>query len=145
MEFLRDLDIALLVTGKERIFCYIDISTLESRLKQLQSGSSISPITIHPIEKVKSCHLFSVAKVCALCYCNHAQKSYEVIGCCRCVLRALCYCDMWLFCFANNILKGFFASWNFSYFYFIKKILFLSILANSILFLQGLTLIYIYS
>jgi len=104
MEFLRDLDIALLVTGKERIFCYIDISTLESRLKQLQSGSSISPITIHPIEKVKSCHLFSVAKVCALCYCNHAQKSYEVIVCCRCVLNAYTCMLLQFFCFVKLLI-----------------------------------------
>ena len=63
MEFLRDLDIALLISGKERIFCYVDISSLESRLKQLQSGASISDINSHQIEKVKSCHLFSVAMV----------------------------------------------------------------------------------
>ena len=63
MEFLRDLDIALLIAGKERIFCYVDISSLESRLKQLQTGSSISAISAHQIEKVKGCHLFAVSKV----------------------------------------------------------------------------------
>uniref|UniRef100_A0A7M5WS22 non-specific serine/threonine protein kinase n=1 Tax=Clytia hemisphaerica TaxID=252671 RepID=A0A7M5WS22_9CNID len=63
MEFLRDLDIALLISGKERIFCYVDISSLESRLKQLQSGSSISDINSYQIGIVKSCHLFAVAKI----------------------------------------------------------------------------------
>ena len=63
VEFLRDLDIALLISGKERIFGYVDISSLESRLKQLQTGSSISAMSAHQIEKVKSCHLFSIAKV----------------------------------------------------------------------------------
>lgn len=66
VEFLRDLDIALLISGKERIFGYVDISSLENRLKQLQTGSSISAMSAHQIEKVKSCHLFSVAKVTKL-------------------------------------------------------------------------------
>lgn len=63
VQFLKDIEIALLIAGKERIFCYVDIPSLENRLKQLQTGSSISAISAHQIEKVKSCHLFTASKV----------------------------------------------------------------------------------
>ena len=63
LQIVRDLGIAVLIAGKERELCYIDIFDLESRLKQLQSGASISAITSHQIEKVKTCHLFIVEKV----------------------------------------------------------------------------------
>ena len=66
LQIVRDLGIAVLIVGKERELCYIDVYDLESRLKQLQSGSSISAITSQQIEKVKGCHLFNVQKVRAL-------------------------------------------------------------------------------
>ena len=69
LQIVRDLGIALLVVGKERELCYIDVYDLESRLKQLQMGANLSAINAQQIEKIKACHLFIVQKVCVTHFC----------------------------------------------------------------------------
>ena len=63
LTLVKELDLALVIAGKERLFCYINMKDLENRLKQLQTGATISAISSHQIDKVKNCHLFTVAKV----------------------------------------------------------------------------------
>jgi len=63
MKFVKELDMVLLITGKDRLFCSVSLKDLENRLKQLHMGASISALSPYQIEKVKSCHLFTVAKV----------------------------------------------------------------------------------
>lgn len=63
LALIKELELVLVIAGKERLFCYMDIKDLENRLKQLHTGSSISALSSHQIDKVKSCHMFTVAKV----------------------------------------------------------------------------------
>ena len=63
LQMVNDIETVFLITGKERLFCTIDVKDLQNRLKQLISGSLISAISSHQVEKVKNCHLFTVAKV----------------------------------------------------------------------------------
>ncbi|XP_065663898.1 citron Rho-interacting kinase isoform X3 [Hydra vulgaris] len=106
-QIVNDIDTVFVIAGKDRLFCTIEIKDLQNRLKQLVTGSLISAISSHQIEKVKNCHLFSVFKIdneyyaCAaterkliiLKYQNNTQsfvlkKEIETIDPCACLLQS---------------------------------------------------------
>ncbi|XP_048583175.1 citron Rho-interacting kinase isoform X2 [Nematostella vectensis] len=62
IELVPEHNLAIMIAGKERVLCAVDLKQLTSRARQTNSSVPLKPLESHPIDKIKNCHLFAVGQ-----------------------------------------------------------------------------------
>ncbi|KAK3710123.1 hypothetical protein QZH41_001607 [Actinostola sp. cb2023] len=62
ISIIADLNLVIMIAGKERNLCCVDLKQLQSRARQVNSEVPLTPLTTQTIEKIKNCHLFAIGQ-----------------------------------------------------------------------------------
>jgi len=62
MDVVSDLNLVIMIAGKDRHLCSVDLKLVMSRARQTNSTVPLNALTPQAIEKITNCHLFAVGE-----------------------------------------------------------------------------------
>lgn len=62
IDIFNDLNQVIMIAGKDRQLCSVDLKQVTSRARQSNSSSPLTELTSQAIEKITNCHLFAIGQ-----------------------------------------------------------------------------------
>ncbi|CAH3013773.1 unnamed protein product [Porites evermanni] len=62
LDIISDLNLLIMIAGKDRQLCSLELKQIMSRARQTNSAVPLNPLASQAIEKITNCHLFAVGQ-----------------------------------------------------------------------------------